>query len=295
MPSVRPRPTVAARERAARPFLLAALVALAFLLAGTVRAQAILVAPQGVVLDARTRTASVELYNPGDRASEVALSTLYGYPVSTADGEITLRTVEHPDSAERSAAGFIEAFPRRLVLQPGQRQTVRLLARPPQGLAAGEYWARLVVAAKDAAPAAADTAGDGVRVGLTLEVRTIIAVNYRTGPLATGIALGAPDVALRGDSVVVRVPMTRTGDAAWIGATSVRLEPDDATVAAPPEQRLQTAVYTTLAPRLVFPRSALARGRWRVRIVASSDRPDVVQRTHLRAAAAQAETTLVVP
>lgn len=298
-PVLRPAPSrralAADRARTARPFLLAALVSALFLVAGSLGAQAILVAPQGVVLDARTRTGSVELYNPGDRASEVTLSTLYGHPVSTPEGEITLHVVERPDSTHNSAAGFVEPFPRRLVLQPGQRQTVRLLARPPQGLAEGEYWARLVVAARDARARTADdsTAAGDVRVGFSLEVRTIIAVNYRTGALRTGVTLGTPQVQVTADSVIVRVPMQRTGTAAWIGATKVHLEgPDGSTV---PVQSLQTAVYTTLAPRFAFARTAAGRGTWKVVAHASSDRPDVVQQTHLRAGPVTVEAPVVLP
>lgn len=283
------------RARASRPFLLAALVAALFLVADALGAQAILVAPQGVVLDARTRTGSVELYNPGDRASEVTLSTLFGHPVSTPDGEVTLHVVEQPDSTHNSAAAFVEPFPRRLVLQPGQRQTVRLLARPPQGLAAGEYWARLVVAARDARPRTSDdsTAAGDVRVGFSLEVRTIIAVNYRTGTLRTGVTIATPQVQVTADSVIVRVPMHRTGSAAWIGATRVHLEgPDGSTV---PAQTLQTAVYTTLAPRFAFARTSAGRGTWKVVVHASSDRPDVVQQTYLRATAVTAEAPVLLP
>ncbi|MCU0627248.1 MAG: hypothetical protein MUF21_12310 [Gemmatimonadaceae bacterium] len=284
--------------RVARRLVVATLATmLALLVADALPAQAILVAPQGVVLDQRARAGSVELYNPGDRASEITLSTVYGYPVSTPEGEITLSVVDRPDSTHNSAAGFIEAFPRRLVLQPGQRQTVRLLARPPQGLAEGEYWARLVVAAKDAAPRATDSASTGasdVRIGLTLEVRTIIAVNYRTGTLRTGVAVETPAVQLTRDSVIVRVPMTRTGSAAWIGATRVRLE-TEGPGGESQEQLLQTAVYTTLAPRLAFPRGAMPSGRWRVKVIASSERPDVVQSTYLRAATVTADAPLVLP
>ena len=287
-PTLRPV-LAAARLRASHLVLLLAALAVRAL-----PAQAILVAPQGVVLDARARAGSVELYNPGDRASEVTLSTVYGHPVSTPEGEITLRIVESPDSAANSAAGFIDAFPRRLVLQPGQRQTVRLLARPPLGLAEGEYWARLVVAARDAGErtAADSTAGDGVRIGLSLEVRTIIAVNYRVGALRTGVALGTPEVTTTADSVIVRVPMQRTGTAAWIGTTTVRLE--DAAGAVRAEQLLQTAVYTALSPRWAFARAALPAGPLTVTVRATSDRPDVVQATHLRAAPARVDAPVVL-
>ena len=110
-------------------------------------AQGVLVAPSGIFIDDRARTGSFELYNPNPQPAEVSISTLFGYPVTDSVGNLTLRTTETPDSSQPSAAGWIQAYPRRLTLQPFERQRVRLLARPPAGLADGEYWTRLVVAA----------------------------------------------------------------------------------------------------------------------------------------------------
>ena len=256
-------------------------------------AQAILVAPQSVVLSSRDRTGTVELYNPSSRASEITIRAVYGHPTTTPDGDLTLAIVEQPDSTEPSAAGFVDAFPRRLVLQPNQRQTVRLLARPPVGLAEGEYWARLVIAARDAEAPAAPTDSTGVSVGLTLEVRTIIAVNYRNGVQRTGVQLGELLASASGDSLVVRAPMQRTGTAAWIGLTSVKLLNASGAVVA--SQTMQTAVYQSISPRFSFDRRGLAPGQYRIAVDMTTDRPDVTQSTLLRAPPQHAETTVTIP
>jgi hypothetical protein len=257
-------------------------------------AQAILVAPQGVVLSNRVRSGSIELYNPSDRASEVTIRAVYGHPTTTPAGDLTLEIIEQPDSAAPSAAGFVEAFPRRLVLLPNQRQTIRLLARPPVALADGEYWARLIVSAKDAEQAAAPASDSTtMSVGLTLEVRTIIAVNYRNGAQQTGVQLGALSATTEGDTLVVRAPMQRTGTAAWIGMTTVRLlAADGRTVAT---QTMQTAVYQSISPRFAFDRRTLAPGQYRISIDMSTDRPDVTQSTLLRSPPQHAETTVTLP
>lgn len=272
--------------------LVTAVVALA--LPSFAAAQSILVAPQGVVLSNRERTGSIELYNPSARASEITIRAVYGHPTTTPEGDLTLAIVEQPDSTEPSAAGFVDAFPRRLVLQPNQRQTIRLLARPPVGLPEGEYWARLIVSAKDAEVASAPSADStSVTVGLTLEVRTIIAVNYRNGAQRTGVQLGELAARADADSLVVRAPMQRTGTAAWIGLTTVKLlDASGKTVAS---QMMQTAVYQSISPRFAFDRRALAPGQYRISIDMSTDRPDVTQSTLLRAPPQHAETTVMLP
>lgn len=258
-------------------------------------AQAILVAPQGVVLSNRTRTGTVELYNPSARPAEVTIRAVFGHPTTTSDGDLTLQIVEQPDSTQPSAAGFVEAFPRRLVLQPNQRQTVRLLARPPVGLADGEYWARLVISARDASPrdGAAMRDSSDVTVGLSLEVRTIIAVNYRNGIQQTGVQLGALTTSATTDSLVLRAPMSRTGTAAWIGTTTVRLL--NASGAVLSAQTMQTAVYQTITPRFAFDRRGLLPGQYRISVDMSTDRPDVNQAMLLRSPPQHAETSISIP
>lgn len=263
------------------------------LLSSAVQAQAILVAPQGVVLSNRERTGSVELYNPGTRAAEITIRAVFGHPTTTPDGDLTLAIVEQPDSTQPSAAGFVDAFPRRLILQPNQRQTVRLLARPPAGLPEGEYWARLIISSRDAAAPVAPPDSAGVSVGLTLEVRTIIAVNYRNGAQRTGVELGALSTVTRDDSLVVRAQMQRTGTAAWIGMTIVRLMTASGSVVA--TQAMQTAVYQRMTPRFAFDRRTLAPGQYRISVDMTTDRPDVTQTTLLRAPPQHAEVTVTVP
>ncbi len=281
------------REARVRQWLRRLPLLLALVFPVSAFSQAILVAPQSVVLNSRDRTGTVELYNPSSRATEVSIRAVYGHPTTTPDGDLTLVVMEQPDSTEPSAAGFVSAFPRRLVLQPNQRQTVRLLARPPVGLPEGEYWARLVIAAKDAEAPVAPTDSTGVSVGLTLEVRTIIAVNFRNGVQRTGVQLGEVSAAALGDSVVIRAPMQRTGTAAWIGMTFVKLLSASGAVVA--SQSLQTAVYQSISPRFSFDRRGLAPGTYRVSVDMSTDRPDVTQSTLLRAPPQHAETTVVIP
>src|SRR2546426_394482 len=109
-------------------------------------AQGVMVAPHAVFIDHRLRSGSVLLYNPGTEAVEVMISTIFGYPTTDSTGRIKLDTLIADSTV--SALGWIQAFPRRLTVGPRERQTVRLLARPPAGLPDGEYWLRLVIAAQ---------------------------------------------------------------------------------------------------------------------------------------------------
>ena len=180
--------------------------------------QGVMIAPHAVFITRGARSGSVTLMNPDTAPVEVSVAVFYGYTVTDSTGQLTLRTVEQPDSTQPSAAAWLQAFPRRLTIAPREQQVVRLLATPPAGLPDGEYWARLAFTAKAGqlpVSGVIDTAK--VKVGLTLQVRTVIGVHYRKGAVTTGLSLRGLQAVRQGDSVIVHARLERTGNAAYLG------------------------------------------------------------------------------
>jgi hypothetical protein len=242
--------------------------------AAPLRAQGVVIAPHAVFIDGRARGGSVLLYNPNTEPVEVTISLLFGYPVTDSAGRIVLRTIDRPDSTMRSAAEWIQAFPRRLTVPPLERQTIRLLASPPPGLADGEYWARLMIAAKGGQvpiSGVADTAA--VKVGLTLEVRTIIGVYFRRGAVRTGVALSDLRTALAGDSLVVWSRLVQQGNAAYIGTVQGTLVDSGGAVRG--EFKAPIGVYYTMEPRYAMAIGALAAGRYWLKLRLTTEREDL--------------------
>src|SRR5207247_6684461 len=211
-------------------------------------AQGVMVAPHAVFIDHRARSGSVLLYNPGTEPVEVAISTIFGYPTTDSTGRITLDTLLADSSV--SALVWIQAFPRRLTVAPLERQTVRLLARPPAGLPDGEYWLRLMIAAKAGqVPITGLVDTTGIQVGLTLEVRTVIGVAYRKGAVTTGVALSNVRARLVGDTLVTWSRLERRGNAAYVG--TVRGTLVDSVGARRATFNSPLSVYFTMEPRTV--------------------------------------------
>ena len=259
-------------------------------------AQGVMVAPHAVFIDHRVRSGSVLLYNPGTEPVEVSISTLFGYPITDSTGAITLRTVDAPDSTLPSALSWIQAFPRRLTVGPKERQTIRLLARPPVGLADGEYWVRLVIAAQaGSVPITGVSDTTAIQVGLKLEVRTIIGVNYRKGPVTTGLALSNVRAQLVGDTLVSRARLERRGNAAFIG--TVRETLVDSTGAVRASYRSPLGVYFTMEPRLatVIAPPKLPRGRYWLRYEVATEREDLDPTVVLKAPAVRDSVQVLVP
>ena len=283
-----------------RPIGLAGLLALA---GAQLIAQGVMVAPHAVFIDHNQRSGSVLLYNPGTEPVEVTISTIFGYPITDSIGRIQLDTLM-ADSTN-SALGWIQAFPRRLTVGPRERQTVRLLARPPVGLADGEYWLRLRIAAQAGSvpiTGVADTTA--IQVGLKLEVRTIIGVNYRKGPVMTGVSLSNLRAQVVGDSVITRARIERRGNAAFIGMIRETLV--DSTGAVRAERvgdslvtsyQSPIGVYFTMEPRLAsaIPAPGLPRGRYWLRYEVVAEREDLDPKVVLKAPAVRDSVQLIVP
>ncbi|PYP10999.1 MAG: hypothetical protein DMD56_07710 [Gemmatimonadetes bacterium] len=257
-------------------------------------AQGVVIAPHALFIDGRARSGSVLLYNPNTEPVEVSISLLFGYPVTDSLGRIVLRTIDHPDSTMRSAAGWIQAFPRRLTVPPLERQTIRLLASPPPGLPAGEYWARLVIAARGGqAPVTGVTDTAAVKVGLTLEVRTIIGVYYRQGAVRTGVAMSNLRTALAGDSLVVRSRLVQQGNAAYIGTVQGVLT--DPTGATRGEFKAPIGVYYTMEPRYAMRIGALTPGRYWLKVKLTTEREDLGPEVLLPSAVARDSVEVGIP
>jgi len=273
------------------------------LISTTLSAQGVMVAPHAVFIDHTQRSGSVLLYNPGTEPVEVTISTIFGYPTTDSIGRIQLDTLM-ADSTN-SALGWIQAFPRRLTVGPRERQTVRLLARPPVGLADGEYWLRLRIAAQAGSvpiTGVADTTA--IQVGLKLEVRTIIGVNYRKGPVMTGASLSNLRAQVVGDSVITRARIERRGNAAFIGMIRETIVDSTGAVRA---QRVGDSlvtsyqspigVYFTMEPRLAsaVPAPGLPRGRYWLRYEVVAEREDLDPKVVLKAPAVRDSVQLIVP
>lgn len=194
-------------------------LALVALCAGSgLPAQGVMVAPKAVFMSSGAASGSVTLLNPGTEPVEVTVAVFYGYTATDSAGQLRLVTIDHPDSTQPSAAGWLQAFPRRLTLGPRDQQVVRLLATPPSGLPDGEYWARLAFTAKAGElPVAGVSDSANIKVGLTLQIQQVIGLHYRKGLVRTGIALSDLQAVRQGDSVIVRARLERQGNAAYLG------------------------------------------------------------------------------
>jgi len=256
--------------------------------------QGVMIAPHAVFITRGARSGSVTLMNPDTAPVEVSVEVFYGYTATDSTGQLMLRTVAHPDSTQPSAATWLQAFPRRLTIAPREQQVVRLLATPPAGLPDGEYWARLAFTAKAGQlPVAGGVDTAKGKIGLTLQVRTVIGLHYRKGVVTTGLSLGALQAVRQGDSVIVHARLERAGNAAYLGTVRGSVTgPDGRTVG---DFQVPVTVFFTNQPRWAVGIGHAPAGRYVLHIDVTSDRDDLPQEVLLPTPAVRDSVEVAAP
>ncbi len=251
------------------------LLAGAALVLGATAARAVLVSPLAIFMDPQLRTTEVTLANPTATTEEVTIEVRYGVPGTDSLTEQPVLPTVAADSAPAgapNAARFLRTFPRRVVLQPGQSQVVRVFASPPPTLAEGEYWARFMATSKPLADTSAG-ANPGA-VGISFAIVTSIPIWYRKGAVRTALALDSLAASVARDTLEARVVATRGGNASWLGTATFTLTDERGRVAR--EWPLTTAVCPTrLARRLKWPVTGLPAGRYTLTATYKAAREDL--------------------
>ena len=260
-------------SRAIARILGGAMAVIGLLGLSTRAANAVTVSPTALYISSRNPSALLTLINTGSRPEEIELTIGFGYPVSDSAGVLHVDIVDSGKEGDPSLTSFLRVFPRRLVLQPGQRQVVRVMVAMPASAADGEYWGRVLVKSRGGEPPIEQSQGD-VRMQLSLETTFATAVFFHKGDVKTGISIPAVEARRMGDSVQFTIDLKRENNGAFLGRIKAELlNAQGATVA---EMEDVTAVYRSLRRRFVLRTgSPLPAGAYTIRYVVDTDRPDL--------------------
>ena len=205
----------------------------------------LLVAPTRIILDGRRGT-EIVLNNVGDEPATYRISVEFRR--MTPDGQ--LADVTDPTPQEKAAADMIVYAPRRVTLAPHEPRSIRIAARPPQGLPDGEYRVHLLFRAIPPAvpvvPASAEPP-KGLHLQLIPIYGVTIPVIVRLGNLQA--TAGVANVALEkhDGKNAVGLELSRSGTRSTFGEVRVY----KAGVKDPIAVQRAVAVYTELTSRHV--------------------------------------------
>jgi len=148
-------------------------------------------------MDETNKYGSLVVQNESFDSYEISISFIFGYPVSDSLGTRTMKYINNPSKEQPSITNWIKVFPRKFVLAPKERQTVRLLVKPPKNIEDGSYWARIVTQSTPI-DKQKDTTSSGVSAKIKFVLNQITTAIYRKGNASTKLTID--DVKLYKDS-----------------------------------------------------------------------------------------------
>lgn len=177
----------------------------------------LMIAPTRVVLAGTERSTELILVNKGDEQTAFRIDVENRRMRSNG----ALETVTETRPGELFAADMIRFSPRRVVLDPGARQSLRVSVTVPVGLAPGEYRSHLrLMSAPTNAGAATTTASDANDGALSIQliaVRSItIPVIVRVGTLDASASVDSAALTSKADNLMV-IKLTRAGTRSTYG------------------------------------------------------------------------------
>lgn len=234
----------------------------------------ITVAPLHVVTSDRARFQTFYVRNDTDEAQEISIDFRFGYPVTDTLGNATMLYGDTLALApEHGMTDWVRAFPRQFILQPGERQAVRVAVQPPEGLADGVYWTRLVTTSTPQLPPAAPSEEE-VSTRFIFRIEQVTTVLFQRGAASADVALGEPRHWLDEGYVRFLIPLERTGNAPFLGEVHLRVL--DATDALVGQGDQTISTYTDQhAVGFSIERATLPPGTYRAEISATNARTDI--------------------
>ncbi len=186
----------------------------------------LLVAPTRVTLDDKARSAELVLVNRGNETAAFRVSLENRRMLE--DG--SLEAAEEPRADELFALENLRYSPRQLMLEPGARQTVRIMASNTAGLVPGEYRSHLRLMSAPASAARSVTQDEGADSSLSIElvaIRSItVPVILRVGALDASATLDAAALARDGTDQLT-LKLTRAGTRSTYGDINVTVDGED--------------------------------------------------------------------
>lgn len=239
--------------------------------AGSVSLSQVTVAPVTVHIDDHNKNAYIIVRNNSNTSPwEVNIEMKFGYPKSDSSGNTFIFFPENVTEDDPSAVKWINFYPRKFILQPLEEQTVRIAAKPKK-IKDGEYWGRPVITSK-IVNSEDSLSKEKISIGLGVEFRTVIALNFRKGKVSTKINIDSLSGIYRDNKFILLTKLRREGNAAYIGNLCVNIYNEKESKIK--EIKQDISVYYELNKKIEIETGSLVSGKYTIEIQLNTDREE---------------------
>jgi hypothetical protein len=250
------------------------------------------ISPTAVFLDKNSKVGSFYVSNPSNSAVEVRLGFEFAYPATDEDGRVFLNYEDEAAEERFSLGPHLRAFPTTFVLQPNQRQTIRLVGRIPQNSDPGMYWTRMRVSSNQLTPPIGEVADGQVAAQVSFQIDQVTSVLVQHGETNTGLSIHTSNAFMENGRLVVLTDTERTGNAPFIGSVRTRvLNSNNQEV---DSRRSSTSIYFRNNQRVEFDASNWPAGQYTVETTFESSRNDISSQNLIQIPDVSERTTFTI-
>ena len=233
-----------------------------FLFLGNSLAQ-VIISPYILYTDTKNKFGAFTVQNESDQIYEISISFIFGYPVTDSIGNASMQYFEQPDSSMPSIADWIRAFPKKFLLNPKQRQVVRMTVKPPSDIDAGTYWSRIITSATPQS-IPIDTLSEGVHAQIKFVLNQITTFLYRVDSAITGIEVKDFYTEVDSSNLNILANLVRTGNSPFFGNVKATILNSQSEVVA--EEELSLSNYFGLVKKFQFPLEKFTPGEYKIEL-----------------------------
>jgi hypothetical protein len=229
-------------------------------------------APTALFINDRTSVGELFLTNTSNDAQEINLRLQFGYPVSDSTGTITMSYDDPVMQRNHGLETSVRIFPRRLVLQGNQSQTVRIQILPMPGRPDAMYWSRVIVSSNSvASDVGSDTTAIGARIEYVLEQS--IPIFFKKGQQTTGVMVKSVKTE-RQDTLLTVIPnLIRQGNSPFLGTIGAELVNSNGDVVSQTE--ISSFLYFEEWRKLYLPIRDIPSGEYKLNLRFDTQRRDI--------------------
>jgi len=250
------------------------------------------ISPTQVFLDPNTKVGNFYISNPSGSAIEVRLSFEFAYPKTDDQGNISFVN-DNPDfESQSSIVPYLRAFPTTFVLQPDQRQTIRLVGRIPNTVGDGLFWSRMRVSSSQLTPPIGEVTDGGVTAQVAFQFDQVTGVFVQNGNAATGLRIHGSEANKADGRLTILTDVERTGNSPFLGSVRTRILDSANNVV--DERRSSTSVYFRNKQRVEFDAVNLRPGTYTIETTFESQRNDISSQNLLQIPNVTERTTIQI-
>lgn len=261
----------------------------------------ITIAPTNLFIDGTSKFGTYLVINNSTTPQEVSIDFYFGYAETSKNGKrINLADGDSLDEGYSlkdaySIVNNIRAFPKTFILQPSQRQVIRIRVTAPNNLSDGTYWSRIETTSAPESPPIEVSSSEAITANVGYIIKQVTSLYYKVGDVSTGIEINQIRTAVLKDSgkLDVLTDFSRTGNSPFLGSITASLIDNNGKTVA--EGFSATTLYFSGTQKNKIDISDIPSGSYKVKVLFESHRSDVSSQDIVQMQPVTKTVTITIP